>query len=104
MSRVVDIEEILNKHENYKYFTGNPEYDDGFETGVLHMVEELEDLPVLATNPTEFNKAAILQYLEGAYAAAKLAHDGEMMARLAEAISLWSVMKRVNWRTVSMLL
>jgi hypothetical protein len=46
MSRIVDIEEVLKKHEDYQYFTGYREYDEGVETGVLHMVDELESLPV----------------------------------------------------------
>lgn len=46
MSRIVDIEEVLRRHRDYQYFTGHQEYDEGVETGVLHMVDELEDLPV----------------------------------------------------------
>ena len=46
MSRIVDIEEVLKKHTDYEYFTGHYEYDDGVETGVLHMVDELENLPI----------------------------------------------------------
>ena len=46
MSRIVDIEEVLKKHTDYEYFTGYQEYDEGVETGVLHMVDELENLPV----------------------------------------------------------
>ena len=47
MSRVVDIEEVLKKHKDYQYFTGYPEYDEGVEAGVLYMVENLENLPII---------------------------------------------------------
>lgn len=47
MSRIVDIEEVLREHTDYKYFSGHQEYDDGVETGVFYMVDELENLPVL---------------------------------------------------------
>ena len=46
MSRIVDIEEVLKKYTDYKYFTGHYEYDDGVEAGVFHMVDELENLPI----------------------------------------------------------
>lgn len=46
MSRIVDIEEVLRKNTDYEYFSGHPEYDAGVETGVLHMVDELENLPI----------------------------------------------------------
>lgn len=47
MSRMVDIEKVLKKYENYQSFTGYPEYDDGVDSGVLHVIDELEYLPVL---------------------------------------------------------
>lgn len=47
MSRIVDIEETLKEHTDYKYFSGYPEYDQGVETGVFHMVDELENLPII---------------------------------------------------------
>lgn len=46
MSRIVDIEEVLREHTDYKYFSGYAEYDEGVETGIFHMVDELENLPI----------------------------------------------------------
>ena len=47
MSRIVDIEKLLKEHEDYAFFTGYPKYDEGFNNGVAHMVDKLEDLPII---------------------------------------------------------
>lgn len=46
MSRIVNISPVLQKYADYETFSGHPEYDDGFEAGVSHMVDELENLPI----------------------------------------------------------
>ena len=46
MSRIVNIENILEEYNNYESFTGHPEYDEGFDTGIAYMVDELKELPV----------------------------------------------------------
>ena len=46
MSRIVNIDGIINKYKNYRPFTGNIDYDDGVEAGVSLLIEVLEDLPV----------------------------------------------------------
>lgn len=46
MSKIVDIKNILEKYNDYKLFTGYPEYDEGFDNGIAHMIDELEELPV----------------------------------------------------------
>ena len=46
MSRIVDIENILEEYNNYKSFTGHLEYDEGHDSGVARMVDELEELPI----------------------------------------------------------
>lgn len=46
MSRIVNIEKVLQQYDNYQSFTGHPEYGDGFDTGVFHVIDELENLPV----------------------------------------------------------
>lgn len=46
MTRIVNIENILEEYNDYKSFTGHPEYDEGFDTGIAHMVDELEEIPV----------------------------------------------------------
>lgn len=47
MSRLVDIEKLLQKYDDYESFTGHSEYDEGVDSGVLLMVDELENLPVI---------------------------------------------------------
>ena len=46
MSRIVDIENILEEYNNYESFTGHLEYDEGHDSGVTRMVDELEELPI----------------------------------------------------------
>lgn len=46
MSRIVNIENILEKYNNYESFTGYLEYDEGHDSGVARMVDELEELPI----------------------------------------------------------
>ena len=45
MSKISDIEYVINKYKNFTTFSGNEVYDDGFEAGVLSVVTELESLP-----------------------------------------------------------
>lgn len=46
MSRIVNIENILEEYNNYESFTGHLEYDEGHDSGVARMVDELEELPI----------------------------------------------------------
>lgn len=46
MRRIVNIENILGKYNGYKSFTGYPEYDEGVDSGVARMVDELEEIPI----------------------------------------------------------
>ena len=47
MSRIVDIENVLLKYTDYQSFSGYQEYDNGFDAGVYHIIDELEVLPVI---------------------------------------------------------
>lgn len=46
MSRIVDIEDVLKEYTDYQSFSGHPEYDNGFDTGIFAVIEALENLPV----------------------------------------------------------
>lgn len=53
MSRIVNIESFIEKYRDFEFFSGYQEYDNGFETGVSFLVEELENLPVLEWESAE---------------------------------------------------
>ena len=43
--KLIDVTPIIKKYKDYESFTGYPEFDEGYDTGVLSVVTELEDTP-----------------------------------------------------------
>lgn len=46
MSRIVDIENVLQTYTNYQSFSENPKYEAGFNNGIFYMIDALENLPI----------------------------------------------------------
>lgn len=43
--KIIDVTPIIKKYKDYESFTGYPEFDEGYDTGVLSVVTEFEDAP-----------------------------------------------------------
>ena len=41
--KLIDAIPIIEKYKNYEYFSGYEDFDDGVETGVLSIIDELEN-------------------------------------------------------------
>ena len=41
--KLIDANPIIEKYTNYEYFSGYEDFDEGVETGVLSVIDELEN-------------------------------------------------------------
>lgn len=49
--KLIDVEPLIKKLEENNSFTFNQDYDDGYDTGILDAIIELETAPEINTKP-----------------------------------------------------
>lgn len=49
--KLIDVEHVITKYEDYKSFTEYPNFDYGHDCGILSVIEALKDTPEINAKP-----------------------------------------------------